>query len=164
DQAVTLMAPSKTYNIAGLKCSVAIVQNPALREKLQCTQAGLVPGVNVLGYAAALAAYRDGQPWLDRVLRYLQANRDLLLRFVETELPGITMAAPEGTYLAWLSCHEAGIPGNAHQFFLERARVAMNDGAVFGQGGEGFVRLNFGCPRSTLIEALQRMKAALNTP
>jgi cystathionine beta-lyase len=162
-QTVTLMAPSKTYNIAGLKCSVAIVQNPALREKLKTTGRGLVSCVNVLGYAAALAAYRDAQPWLDGVLRYLQANRDFLLRYVETELPGVTMAGPEGTYLAWLSCHEAGIPDNPHRFFLERARVAMNDGATFGPGGEGFVRLNFGCPRPMLIEALSRMKAALTT-
>jgi cystathionine beta-lyase len=73
------------------------------------------------------------------------------------------MAAPEGTYLAWLDCRGAGIPGNPHRFFLERARVAVNDGAVFGLGGEGFVRLNFGCPRSTLVEALERMKAALAT-
>jgi cystathionine beta-lyase len=161
DQSVTLMAPSKTYNIAGLKCSVAIVQNPALRETLKTTKRGLISDVNVLGYAAALAAYRDGQPWLDGVLRYLAANRAHLLQSVETELPGIEMVAPEGTYLAWLSCHQAGIPGNPHQFFLERARVAMNDGATFGRGGEGFVRLNFGCPRSVLVEGLDRMKVAL---
>lgn len=162
DKSVTLMAPSKTYNIAGLHCSVAIVRNRALRDKLEIAHKGLVSGVNILGYAAALAAYRDGQPWLDKVLRYLQANRDFLLQCVTTELPGITMSAPEGTYLAWLGCHDAGIPGNPHQFFLDQARVALNDGAVFGQGGEGFVRLNFGCPRSMLIEALDRMKAALD--
>jgi cystathionine beta-lyase len=163
EQTVTLMAPSKTYNIAGLKCSVAIVQNPALREKLKTTRAGLISGVNVLGYAAALAAYRDGEPWLDDVLQYLEANRGFLLRYVNSELSGVGMAAPEGTYLAWLDCREAGIPGNPHQFFLEQAKVAVNDGAVFGQGGEGFVRLNFGCPRSMLVEALERMKRALKT-
>jgi cystathionine beta-lyase len=161
DKSVTLMAPSKTYNIAGLHCSVAIVRNRALRDKLEIAHKGLVSGVNILGYAAALAAYRDGQPWLDKVLRYLQANRDFLLQCVTTELPGITMSAPEGTYLAWLGCHDAGIPGNPHQFFLDQARVALNDGAVFGQGGEGFVRLNFGCPRSLLVEGLKRMRAAL---
>jgi cystathionine beta-lyase len=73
------------------------------------------------------------------------------------------MARPEATYLAWLSCHDAGIPGNPHEFFLERAKVAMNDGAAFGRGGEGFVRLNFGCPRSMLDEALERMSEALAT-
>jgi cystathionine beta-lyase len=161
DQTITLMAPSKTFNIPGLKCSVAIVQNPELRKKLKRTHTGLVHGVNVMGYTAALAAYRDGQAWLDEVLRYMEANLDFLLQYVEAHLPGITMSRPEGTYLAWLRCHEAGIPGNPHEFFLKQARVAVNDGAVFGRGGEGFVRLNFGCPRSMLTEALDKMKEAL---
>jgi len=161
DQTITLMAPSKTFNIPGLKCSVAIVQNPELRKNLKRTHTGLVHGVNVMGYTAALAAYRDGQPWLNEVLRYMEANLDFLLQYVEAHLPGITMSRPEGTYLAWLSCHEAGIPGNPHEFFLKQARVAVNDGAVFGRGGEGFVRLNFGCPRSMLTEALDKMEEAL---
>ncbi len=160
-KAITLMAPSKTYNIAGLKCAVAIVENQELRRRLKATHKGLVSSVNVLGYTAALAAYRDGQPWLDEVLRYLEANRDLLLNYVDRELPGITMGEPEGTYLAWLNCHQAAVPSNPYAFFLKQANVALVDGAVFGQGGERFVRLNFGCPRSTLIEALERMKQAL---
>ncbi|MDH4138302.1 MAG: PatB family C-S lyase, partial [Anaerolineae bacterium] len=161
DQTITLMAPSKTFNVPGLKCSVAIVQNPELRKKLKTTHTGLVHGINVMGYTAALAAYRDGQPWLDEVLRYLEANLDFLLHYVEAHLPGISMSKPEGTYLAWLSCHEAGIPGNPHKFFLKQARVAVSDGAIFGRGGEGFVRLNFGCPRSMLTEALDKMTEAL---
>ncbi len=160
-QSITLMAPSKTYNIAGLKCAVAIVENQELRDSLKATHGGLMSGVNVLGYTAALAAYRDGQPWLDAVLRYLEGNRDFLLDYVDRELPGITMGKPEGTYLAWLSCHQSGIPGNPYTFFLEEARVALVDGAVFGEAGEGFARLNFGCPRSMLIEALERMRKAL---
>lgn len=159
---VTLMAPSKTYNIAGLKSSVAIVQNRELRKQLGSVRQGLMSGVNVLGYTAALAAYRDGQGWLDSVLRYLEANCDIAMDFVERNLPGVTMGRPEGTYLAWLSCHESAIPGNPHTFFLEEAKVALNDGATFGRGGEGFVRLNFGCPRATLIEGLRRMKHALD--
>jgi cystathionine beta-lyase len=161
NQTITLMAPSKTFNVPGLKCSVAIAQNPELRKKLKTTHAGLVHGINVMGYTAALAAYRDGQPWLDEVLLYLEANLDFLLQYVEAHLPGISMSKPEGTYLAWLSCHEAGIPGNPHKFFLEQARVAVSDGAIFGRGGEGFVRLNFGCPHSMLTEALDKMKEAL---
>ena len=161
DQTVTLIAPSKTFNIPGLCCSVAIVQNQVLRKKIAATQMGLVHGVNVMGYVAALAAYRHGQPWLDEVLRYLAGNLDWLIQYVEEHLPGITMSRPEGTYLAWLDCREAGIPGNPHEFFLKQAKVAVNDGAVFGHGGEGFVRLNFGCPRSMLTEALERMKKAL---
>lgn len=163
DRTVTLMAPSKTYNIPGLRCSVAIVQNRELRKRLRKTHADLVGEVNVIGYAAALAAYHDGQPWLDEVLRYLEANLDFLLQYVEASLPSITMTRPEGTYLAWLDCREAGTSGNPHRFFLERARVAVSDGAIFGRGGEGFVRLNFGCPRSTLVEALGRMADALST-
>ena len=158
---ITLMAPSKTYNVAGLKCSLAIIQNPELRKQYEGAKMGLVPDINIMGYLAALAAYRDGQPWLDAALRYLEANRDHLLHEVNTHLPDISMLRPEGTYLAWLDCRQSAIPGNPHEFFLEQARVAMNDGKTFGQGGEGFVRLNFGCPRSTLEEALQRMRRAL---
>jgi cysteine-S-conjugate beta-lyase len=161
DRTITLMAPSKTFNVAGLSCSVAIVQNPELRKKLKATHTGLVHGVNIMGYVAALAGYRDGRPWLDALLRYLEANRDFLAQYVEEHLPGVTMSKPEGTYLAWLNCREASIPGNPQEFFLNKARVAVNDGKVFGRGGEGFVRLNFGCPRSMLTEALDRMHAAL---
>jgi cystathionine beta-lyase len=161
DRTITLMAPSKTFNVPGLKCSLAIVQNSELRKTLKETHTGLVHGVNVMGYAAALAAYRDGQPWLDEVVSYLEANLDFLLEFVKEQLPGIEMSRPEATYLGWLSCHEAGIPGNPHEFFLREARVALNDGERFGRGGEGFVRLNFGCPRWRLTQALDRMKEAL---
>ena len=158
---ITLMAPSKTYNIAGLCCSLAVVQNPDLRARLKQAGADLVPGVNALGYIAGLAAYRDGQAWLDALLEYLEANRDYLIDTIDTHMPGIRCKRPEGTFLAWLDCREAGIPGNPHRFFLEQARVAVNDGPTFGVGGEGFVRLNFGCPRATLSEALQRIQAAL---
>lgn len=163
ERTITLMAPSKTYNIAGLHISVAIIQNAELRERFQATCRGVVPPPDIMAYTAATAAYRDGQPWLDAALHYLHANRDFVFEYVKAHLPGVTMAQPEGTYLAWLDCRGAGLPGNPHQFFLERARVAVNDGAVFGRGGEGFVRLNFGCPRSTLVEALQRMTDALHS-
>jgi len=161
DRTITLTAPSKTYNLPGLRCGLAIIQNQELREKFEAARADIVPKPNVMGYSAALAAYRDGQPWLDQVMRYLEANRDFLLQYVNTHLPGINMGKPEATYLAWLDCRQAGIPGNPHEFFLEKAKVALNDGPPFGRGGEGFVRLNFACPRSTLEEALKRMKNAL---
>jgi cystathionine beta-lyase len=158
---VTLFAPSKTFNIPGLKCSIGVVQNPKLRAQIEKTAAGLIPHVNLLGYAAALAAYRDGQSWLDELLVYLEANRDFVLDFLATHLPAIKCRPPESTFLAWLDCRQADIPGNPYEFFLENARVALNDGVRFGQGGEGFVRLNFGCPRATLSEALERMRTAL---
>ncbi len=159
-QTVTLMAPSKTYNIAGLECSFAIVPDAGLRERLQAGRRGLVGWVNVLGQVAALAAYRDGQPWLDELLAYLQSNRDLVARFAQQELPGVEMTPMEGTYLAWLDCRSTGLE-NPYRFFLEEGRVALSDGADFGPGGEGFVRLNFGCPRAMLQDALERMRRAL---
>ncbi len=158
---ITLIAPSKTYNIAGLGCSIAIIQNDSLRRRFRNAHKGLVHGVNVLGWVAAIAAYRDGQEWLDQLLVYLEANRDFMYETVKRELPSIKMAKPEGTYLAWLDCRAAGIDGDPYEFFLKQAKVALNDGKSFGRGGEGFVRVNFGCPRSVLAEALERMKKAL---
>jgi len=158
---ITLMAPSKTFNIPGLHCSFAIIENPALRQAYRDAFCGKVSSVNQLGYAAALAAYRHGQPWLDELLAYLQGNREYVLDYIAAHMPGIRMARPEGTYLAWLDCREAQLPGTPYQFFLDRAKVAMNDGAAFGRGGEGFVRLNFGCCRDMLAEALERMRDAL---
>lgn len=161
ERTITLMAPSKTFNIAGLHCAVAVVPDADLRRQFCQGQAGLMGHPSILGYTAALAAYRDGQPWLDAVLAYLEANRDWAVEYVRTHMPGVGVGVPEGTYLLWLDCRAAGIPGNPHRFFLERARVAVNDGASFGPGGAGFVRLNFGCPRARLVEALERMRAAL---
>jgi cystathionine beta-lyase len=157
---ITLMAPSKTFNIAGLNASFAIIEDPELRKRFQEARAGLVGGLSILGYVATLAAYRDGQPWLDAMLAYLQSNRVLLKQVVADSLPGISMREPEGTYLAWLDCRFGRLRSNPHRFFLEEARVALNDGATFGRGGDGFVRLNFGCPRSTLMMALERMASA----
>ena len=159
---VTFLAPSKTFNLPGLKCAVAVIPDAALRERLAAAVADLVPKINVLGHTAAVAAYRDGDPWLDALLAYLEANRDFLVAQVPPRLPGVSVAAPEATYLAWLDCRRAPIPGgDPYTFFLERARVALNDGRLFGPGGDGFVRLNFACPRALLTEGLERMARAL---
>ncbi len=162
-ETVTCFAPSKTFNIPGLACSVMVVQNEELRTKIEAAGAGLVRGSNMMGYAAARAAYREGGEWLDQLLDYLEANRDYVYDFVRTRLPAVRMTKPEATFLAWLDFREAGLPEgrNPHRFFLEEAQVALNDGASFGSGGEGYVRLNFGCPRATLTEALERMERAL---
>ena len=159
---ITLMAPSKTFNLPGLKGAVAIIPDAALRERFAAAAGDLVAKINVLGYTAALAAYRDGDAWLEALLGYLAANRDFLVRQVRATLPGVAVAPPEATYLAWLDCRGAGPAArDPYTFFLERARVALNDGTTFGPGGAGFVRLNFACPRALLAEGLERMRAAL---
>ena len=159
---ITLMAPSKTFNLAGLRCAVAVIPNQALREKFVASRLDMVQTPNILGYTAMLAAYRDGQPWLDELLRYLESNRDFLVKHVRNNFPGIEVGVPEATYLAWLDCRKARIPNNdPFTFFLDTGKVSFNDGATFGRGGQGFVRLNFGCPRSLLVEGLERMGTAL---
>ncbi|TLN15661.1 putative C-S lyase, partial [bacterium] len=161
---ITLMAPSKTFNIPGLQCSFAIIQNPDLRARFQKAGEGMSGWVNLMGLVAGKAAYESGKEWLNDLMAYLQGNRDFLFDFVHRHLPGVRMVKPEGTYLAWLDCRDAGIEGNPYEFFLQKARVAVNDGKGFGKGGEGFIRLNFGCPRSMLEEALLRMQKALELP
>ena len=161
DRTVTLMAPSKTYNLAGLRCGWAIVQNEEIGKIWKKITLGLNPGLNILGQVAGLAGYREGQEWLGQVLAYLTGNRDFLSEILPEKLPGVRMTRMEATYLAWLDCRQAGSPGNPFQFFLKEAKVALNDGAEFGRGGEGFVRLNFACPRKTLAESLDRMSLAL---
>jgi cystathionine beta-lyase len=159
---ITLMAPSKTYNIAGLQCSYAIIPNRELRKRYLQSRKGLVPWVNGLGLLAAQVAYQQGQEWLDQLLVYLEANRDYLYDYVQKNLPGIEMGLPQATYMAWLGCRKTSLAGNPYQICLEQARLALNDGAKFGRGGEGFVRLNFGCPRALLIEGLERLRQVLD--
>ncbi len=158
---ITLMAPSKTFNIPGLEFSFAVITNPALRNKIKQARRGLVGGVNLLGMVAARAAYRHGQAWLDALLAYLEANRNWLVQAVNQCLPGVYMPIPQSTYLAWLDCRAAGLGAEACAFFTREARVGLNDGRTFGAGGEGHVRLNFGCPRSLLAQAIEQMAAAL---
>jgi len=158
---ITLMAPSKTYNIAGLGFSFAVAQNPELRKKLKQARVGIVPEVNLLGYTAALAAYQHGDEWLSQLLVYLEGNYIALVEYIQENIPDIKITPVEGTYLAWLDCRDLELEKTPYEFFLQDAGVAFNDGKIFGHGGEGFVRFNFGCPRSMMIEGLDRMKQAL---
>ncbi len=159
---VTLMAPSKTFNIAGLECSFAVVENEALRNKIQAARQGMVGGVNLMGQVAALAAYEDGQDWLSEVLVYLEKNRDLICKTITEEIPELKVCAPEGTYLAWIDCRNAGLGDKPAEALVKQARVGMNEGAVFGKGGEGFVRMNFGCPTAYVEESLKRIRQAVH--
>jgi cystathionine beta-lyase len=163
---ITLVAPSKTFNIPGLFCAFAIIPDEALRTRYKQTVERMALHVNSLGLAAAGAAF-SGQcdNWLTELRAYLTANRDFLAETIASDFPGIRTTRPDATYLAWLDCNQLVQAGKIttppHKFFLEKARVALNDGKEFGSGGEGFVRLNFGCSRQTLVEALTRMKASL---
>lgn len=157
---VTYFAPSKTYNVAGLSTSVFVVQNPELKKQLCETMPMLLGHPNILGLHAAQAAYQDGRAWLAELLVYLESNRDYLVDFVTRQLPGIHIWKPEGTFLGWLDCRQLDVE-SPYAFFLEEARVGLNDGRTFGEPGRGFLRMNFGCPRSTLREALARIQAAL---
>ncbi len=159
---ITLIAPSKTFNVAGLFCGFAIIPDPGLRERYKNVLERLTLHVNNLGMVAAQVAFSGVcDDWLAALKSYLTANRDFMVDFVRTRLPGLRVSVPEATYLAWLDCNDliaqGRIPGSPYDFFLKEAKVALNDGADFGPGGQGFVRLNFGCPRALLAEGLERL-------
>lgn len=157
---ITLMAPSKTYNIPGLGTSMAIIPDNMRRARFVRATAGIVAEVTSLGYTACEAAYRDSEPWRQALLSYLRGNRDYLLTALDRDLPGIRVEAPvEATYLMWLDVTALGLESPAAHF--ERHGVGLSDGAIFGSPKGSHVRLNFGCPRATLTEALRRMKSAL---
>ncbi len=160
-QTITLIAPSKTFNIAGLKASIAIIPNKELREKFITAKRGLVGWINTLALTAMIAAYTNGDTWLESLLKYLEANRDYLEKYLRQNLPELAFVKPQGTYLAWLDCSSLGLDVPPSDFFLQQAKVAMNDGAWFGDNGKDFVRLNFGCPRKTLDRALGRIHEAV---
>ncbi|WP_298139392.1 MalY/PatB family protein [Acidiferrobacter sp.] len=153
---ITLMAPSKTFNVPGLGFSFAVIPDLALREQFRATMKGIVPDVNVMGFAAALAAYRGAEPWRRSLIDYLRDNAQRTVNAVRT-MPGLDITPVEATYLAWIDAR--GVGADNPQRFFERAGVGLSDGADF--GAEGFVRLNFGCRRALLEEALARMRHAV---
>ncbi|MEP7199204.1 MAG: PatB family C-S lyase [Chloroflexota bacterium] len=161
ERTITLMAPSKTFNMPSLDTSFAIIPNAELRRRVKHNAIGL--HINAMGLAAVQAAYTECDDWLMELRQYLTANRDTLVDYLTENMPDIGVTVPEATYLAWLDCRRLPIHGTPHEFFLNHAKVAVNDGATFGPGGDGFVRFNYGCPRSQLLDALERMKNALHT-
>ena len=161
EKTVTYFAPSKTFNVAGFSTSVYIAQDPDMRQHLNDSMHYLLGHPNILGLHAARAAYKFGQPWLDELLVYLAGNRDYLVDFVADNFPKIKMWRPDGTYLGWLDCRALALKSSPYEFFLKEAKVALNDGGQFGKPGEGFVRINFGCPRALLVAGLHRMQFAL---
>ena len=157
ERTITLMSSSKTFNIPGLCCAFAVIPNAELRRSFVRAMAGIVPMINALGYVATGVALRECSDWHHALLKYLRGNRDRVAQAV-SQMPNLSMAPLEATYLAWIDVREAELK-NPVKFF-EDAGVGLQDGADF--DGPGFVRLNFGCPRSLLDEALGRMKDALD--
>lgn len=165
ERTVTCIAPSKTFNIPGLSTAVVIASNPKLLEafKDETERAGFELG-QVFGIVGFEAAYAHGEDWLDELLPYLEANIDLMEKFLAERIPGIRLIRPEGTYLALLDCRGLGLePAALNDFFLKKARVYFSDGAMFGEEAAGFVRINFGCPRTLLVEALARIERAVKS-
>ncbi len=154
----TFMAPSKTYNIAGLHASVAVIQDEDLHNTMKGYMQYLISSPGILSLVAAKAAYEHGDEWLREQISYLQRNRDLIGEEIDSGmLPGIRWSKPEGTFLAWLDCREVGVEGDLQEFFMQHAKVCLNDGCTFGEAGEGFLRLNFGCTQAVLKQALEKI-------
>jgi len=157
---ITLMAPAKAFNTPGLGCAFAIISDAALRERFKAAMAGIVPHLNVLGLVACEAAFRDGGPWHAALLDYLRGNRDRVLEAVRAT-PGLRASRVEATYLAWIDARDTGLDDPQRAF--EEAGVGLSPGRDFGPGDafRGFVRLNFGCTRAVLDEALARLRRRL---
>lgn len=159
---ITLMAPSKTFNIPGLSSSYYIIQNEALRKQFKRFLNGAELGNGSLfSIIAAQAAYEKGEAWLEQLKTYLAANIDYVDSFLKQHVPRIKACLPEASFLIWLDCRELLLDDESlQQFFLKEAKLALNPGASFGPGGEGFMRLNIGCPHSIVEQAMEQLKVA----
>ena len=161
---VVCMAPSKTFNLAGLHASCIIIPNKKLRDSFSDGMAAVIPGPNVFGLIAMEAAFRDGDEWLEQMLNYLDGNLKITMRYFAARIPKIKVVKPQGTYLLWLDCRKLGLDNQAlSRFMREQAKVGFDDGFLFGSGGSGFQRMNIACPRSILYEALSRIEQAVNS-
>jgi cystathionine beta-lyase len=157
ERTLTLMAPSKTYNLPGLACAFVVIPNARLRQTFQLAARGIITEVTLFGYTACEAAYRHGEPWRKQLIAYLRRNRDTVYSFFAEKFPEIKLHPMQATYLAWLDVSALGLQDPAA--FFEQHGVGLSSGRLF--HGEGHVRLNFGCPYARLQEGLQRMEKAL---
>lgn len=161
---ITCTAPSKTFNLAGLQTSNVIISNKELRDKFKAIllKHGL-KRLNTFGIIACEAAYNYGDQWLDELLEYLEDNKSFLKAFIKEKIPKLKVIEAEGTYLVWIDCRALGMNNDdLKTFMLTKAKVAFDEGYIFGQGGDGFERINIACPREVLREALERMEKAIN--
>ena len=160
---ITLIAPSKTFNVAGLFCGFAIIPDKELRERYEKEVNHLRLHVGSMGLLAAQTAFSGRcDDWLKELNRYLTGNRDFLVDYVTEYMPEVRLTVPAATYLGWLDFTQTGIDGSPFEFFLKNAKVAASEGKIFGREGEGHLRLNFGTSRKLLEQGLERMRKALN--
>ncbi len=159
---MTLLSPAKTFNIAGLNLGLAVIPDPDLRCRFERAKEKLVKETNLLGLVALKAAYNESEEWLEEQLNYLRKNKEYALKFVREEIPKVKAVEPEGTFLLWMDFNDLEMdPEELEGLMLNEAKVALNNGGWFGKSGEGFMRLNFACPRSTLKEGLERIRSAV---
>ena len=162
---ITFMAPSKTFNIAGVVSSYAIVPNPEIRAKFFAfMDANELDYPSIFSIEATLAAYRKGAAWRRQMLKYVEGNIAYVDKYLRKYVPEIKAMLPQASFLIWLDCRELGMSQKSLMYFLKRkAGLYMNDGSMFGEEGRGFVRLNVGCPRSVLVKAMEQLRAAVES-
>lgn len=160
---ITAIAPSKTFNLAGLQTSVLIIRDEGMRKKVNETMANNFTGMaNAFGITALEAAYQHGGPWVDALMDYLADNLQYITDFLEEHVPSIRVVQPQGTYLVWLDCADLGLEGKElDEFMLHKAKLALDEGYIFGEAGARFQRINIACPRSVLVQAMQQLGAAV---
>jgi cysteine-S-conjugate beta-lyase len=159
---ITLISASKAFNVPGFSSAFAIIPDETLRKKFSQIAEGMSFEISTPGLTAARIAYLGkADAWLRELRRYLTNNRDFIVDYVEQNLPGIRVTKPDATYLIWLDCSNLKLPPSPYKFFLKEAKVAFSDGGKFGKGNEQFVRLNFGAPRKTVEQSLNRVRRAL---
>ena len=162
---ITLTAPNKTFNLAGLQIANIVIPNRELSKAFgeQATKIG-INLTNTFGMVAQEAAYTKGEPWLEELLSYLKENYATLKSFIDRRIPSLKVFPLEGTYLPWLDCRVLGLSdAELHDLFLKKARLWLDDGTMFGTGGSGFMRINIACPRNVLIKALEQLENAIKT-
>jgi cystathionine beta-lyase len=163
ENTVTLIAPSKTFNIAGLSTSSVIIQNPVLRKSFNRIVENLhIGNGNIFGNMASIAAYSHGHEWLDSLLDYIDNNVEFVKNYCSKMIPEIIPVQPEATYMIWLDCRKLGMSGKDLQnFFVTKAGIGMNEGSTFGPGGEGFMRMNIGATHQTVMRAMEQIEKAI---
>jgi len=160
---ITMIAPSKTFNLAGLSTSSVIISNPEQRKAFKKALENLHLGLgNIFGAVASEAAYSHGEEWLDLMMDYISGNVVFIDEYLKRNIPGIKMIIPEATYMVWLDFRNLNLKGkDLRDFVLKKAKLGLVDGSIFGPGGEGFQRMNFACPRSIISDAMHRLEQAV---